>query len=183
MKAVVIGLILLLCPSTSGLAQDAKLVNIIVTNTRDHLLLYLKVEGAFTEKIKRATMSGVPVSFSFLVELYGNRRLWPDKKLVSQKATHTIHYNNLKKAFRITRSWEGGEPIVTQSFEKAKELMTEIDGLKVIPLIELEKSRRYQLRAKAELSERTLPFYLHYVLFFVSLWDFETDWYAIDFTY
>jgi len=61
--------------------------------------------------------------------------------------------------------------------------MTEIDGLKVVPLSNLEKDKRYQLRAKAELSKRTLPFYLHYVLFFVSLWDFETDWYAIDFTY
>ena len=40
-----------------------------------------------------------------------------------------------------------------------------------------------QIRAKAELSKLTLPFFLHYVFFFVSLWDFETDWYTIDFIY
>jgi hypothetical protein len=28
-----------------------------------------------------------------------------------------------------------------------------------------------------------LPFYLHYVLFFLSFWDFETDWYTVDFIY
>jgi len=39
------------------------------------------------------------------------------------------------------------------------------------------------LGAKAELNKLTLPFHLHYVLFFVSLWDFETDWYTIDFVY
>ncbi|NQT10914.1 MAG: DUF4390 domain-containing protein, partial [Desulfobacteraceae bacterium] len=41
----------------------------------------------------------------------------------------------------------------------------------------------YQIRAKAELGKLTLPFYLHYILFFVSLWDVETDWYTIDFIY
>jgi hypothetical protein len=61
--------------------------------------------------------------------------------------------------------------------------MTEIHSLKIIPLSELEKGRQYQLRVKAEFSKKTLPFYLHYVLFFVSLWDFETDWYALDFIY
>jgi len=28
-----------------------------------------------------------------------------------------------------------------------------------------------------------LPFYLDYVLFFLSLWDFETDWYSVVFKY
>ena len=61
--------------------------------------------------------------------------------------------------------------------------MTEIDSLPVIALKDLERGRQYQIRAKAELNKLTLPFYLHYVLFVVSLWDFETDWYTIDFIY
>ena len=61
--------------------------------------------------------------------------------------------------------------------------MAEIDSLRIIPLSGLEKGRQYQLSAKAELNKLTLPLYLHYVLFIVSLWDFETDWYTIDFIY
>ena len=61
--------------------------------------------------------------------------------------------------------------------------MATIDGLKVVSLGKLEKGRQYQLSAKAELNKLTLPFYLHHVLFFVSLWDFETDWYSVDFIY
>ena len=159
------------------------MTNIIVTNTRDNLLLYMNVEGAFREKMKNAIQSGVPASFSFFVALYQTRSLWKDKKIADIKITHTIRYNNLKKEFSIRRSWENGEPAVTQSFEEAQKLMTEVDSLKVVALDELEKGRQYQLRAKAELSKLTLPFYLHYVLFFVSLWDFETDWYTIDFIY
>lgn len=174
---------LLVFSQNLSFAQDVKLSNIMVTNTRDDLLIYLKVEGAFREKMKKAIISGVPATFSFFITLYRSRNWWFDKKIADKKITHTIKYNSLKKEFIVKRSWEGGEPIVTQSFAEAQKLMTEIDGVKIVPLDRLEKGRRYQIRAKAELSKVTLPFYLHYVFFFVSLWDFETDWHTIDFIY
>ena len=37
-----------------AIANDATLTNIIVTNTRDDLLVYLSVDGAFTKKIEDA---------------------------------------------------------------------------------------------------------------------------------
>ena len=76
-----------------------------------------------------------------------------------------------------------GESIVTQSFEEVQTLMTDIDSLKIVPLSVLEKGSHYQIRLKAELSKLTLPFYLHYVFIFISLWDFETDFYTIDLIY
>ncbi len=167
----------------SAVAQDARLTDIIVTNTQDELLVYLNVEGAFTEKMKKAVLSGVPTSFSFFVSLYRVRNLWFDEKITNTMVTNTVKYDNLKEEFTIKRSWENSGPLVSQSFDEVKKLITEIDGLKIASLEQLKKGQRYQLRAKAELSKVTLPYYLHYVLFFVSLWDFETDWYTIDFTY
>ena len=163
-------------------AQDAKITNIIVTNTRDDLLVYLNVESAFREKIKKAILSGVPATFSFFITLYQERNLWFNKELSDIKITHTIKYDNLKKKYSIERSWEN-EPHITQSFSEAQKLMSEVDSLNIIPLAELKKGTAYQIQAKAELSKRTLPLKLHYVLFFISLWDFETDWYTIDFVY
>jgi len=167
----------------NSFAQDATLTNVIVTNTRDDLLVYLTVEGAFREKMKKAILSGVPTTFSFFIQLNRVRNFWPDKEIVELDITHTIKYNNLKKEFVITRSWENNQPIVTKSLDEARKLMSEIDSLKTVPLSRLEKGSQYQIRAKAQLSKLTLPFYLHYVLFFVSLWDFETDWYTIAFIY
>ncbi len=163
--------------------QEARLTNIIVTNTRDDLLVYMNVEGAFREKMKNAVLSGVPATFSFIITLYQVRNLWMDKKIAEKNITHTIKYNKLKKEFILKRSWKSGKPLVVKSFMEAQEIMAEIDSLKIVPLTELEKGGQYQIRAKAELSKLTLPYYLHYVLFFVSLWDFETDWYTIDFIY
>jgi len=182
-KTVVIILSFLLFMQHPAVAQDASLSNIIVTNTRDDLLVYLKVEGAFREKMKQAIMSGVPATFSFLITLHKVQTVWLDKKTADLKLSHTVKYNNLKKEFIVKRSWENGKPLVTQSFEEAQKWMAEIDGLKVVSLSKLQKGQRYQLGAKAELNNTTLPFYLHHVLFFVSLWDFETDWHSIDFIY
>jgi len=182
-KIHVILITFLIFTHSVAFAQEASLSNIIVTNTRDDLLVYMTVDGAFREKMKQAIMSGVPATFSFLITLDRVRNLWADKEVLDLKVSHTIKYNNLKKEFSITRSWENGKPLVTQSFEEAKKWMSEIDGIKLISLNRLEKGKQYQLSAKAELNKRTLPFYLHHVLFFVALWDFETDWFTIDFIY
>jgi hypothetical protein len=164
-KTVAFLFILLVIP-TAGPAQDATLTNITVSNTRDDLLLYLNLEGAFREEMKKAILSGVPSTFSFFAKLNRVQNFW-----------------FVKKEFTVERSWKEDNPEITKSFAEAKQWMTEINSLKIIPLNRLEKDEQYQLRVKAEVSKKTLPLYLHYILFFVSLWDFETDWYAIDFIY
>ena len=164
-------------------AQDATLSNLIVTNTSTDLLVYLNVEGAFREQTVNAIMSGVPASFSFFIKLYQKRSMWFDKAIADIEIANSIKYNNLKKEFVVERSWENGRIRTAQSLQEAQKLMTDVDGLKIIHLNKLEKGKQYQVKAKAQLSKLTLPFYLHYVFFFVSLWDFETDWYTIDFIY
>ena len=164
-------------------AQEARLTNITVSNTRDDLLLYLNLEGAFSEKLNKAILSGVPATFFFLTKLNKVRNIWIDQGIADITVTHTIKYDNLKKEFIVRRSWRKNEPEITKSFSEAQKWMTEVNSLKIIPLGQLEKGQQYQLRTKAEVSKQTLPFYLHYVLFFVSLWDIETDWYTIDFIY
>lgn len=167
----------------TALASKAKLNDIIVTNTRDDLLIYLNVEGAFPQKMKEAVLSGVPSTFSYFIALYQKRSFWFDKKVADLTITHSIKFNRLKNEFTISRSWQNGPPTIVNDFSQAQSLMVAVDNLKVVSLDRLTKGQQYQIRAKAELDTIQLPFYLHYPLFFVSLWDFETDWYTIDFIY
>lgn len=164
-------------------AQDPRLDNIIVTNTRDDLLLYLTAKDAFPAKIEKAIHSGVPATFTYYINLYRVRSLYLDEKISELKLAHNLKYDNLKKEYTVTRSWEDYRPLTVKTYEEAQKLMTEVDSLVIVPLVRLEKGLQYQIRAKAELDKMTLPFYLHYVLFFISFWDFETDWYTIDFIY
>jgi hypothetical protein len=182
LTASYLALIILLLTGTA-FAEEPRLENIIVTNTRDNLLLYLTAKNAFPEKIVEAIQSGVPTTFTFYINLYRVRGLWLDKKVTDIQLSHTLKYDNLKKEYIITRSWEGKHPQTVKSLIEAKRLMSEVDSLEIVPLEKLEKGLQYQIRAKAELDRMTLKFYLHYVLFFLSFWDVETDWHTIDFIY
>ena len=61
--------------------------------------------------------------------------------------------------------------------------MSDVVALRVTSIDRLREGDDYQLKVMAELDKIRLPFNLHYVLFFLSLWDFETGWHAIDFRY
>lgn len=177
-------LLSLLMGSTLAWGEEARITDVIVTNTRDDLILYFRVDGCFTSELEQAIMNGVPTTFTFLASLNRVRSFWKDKNLASVEIHHTVKFNNLKNAFVITRSEDGGRQIVVTSLPEAKKVMAEVENLKIARLESLGKNHRYQVRIKAELSRITLPFYLHHVFrFFLFLWDFETDWYATDFMY
>ncbi|MGE5255474.1 MAG: DUF4390 domain-containing protein [Hyphomicrobiales bacterium] len=173
---------LLFPPMVIG-AQPPTLSDITVSNTHDDLLLHLKLEGAFREKIKRQILDGTATSFAFIIQLAQVHDLWFDHRIADLRVVHTIKYDNARKEFIVRRSWKNNEAEITTSFEEAQQWMNQIDDLKITPLGLMERGTQYQLRAKAEASKKNLPFHLHYILFFISFWDEETDWYIIDFTY
>ncbi|MDY6953214.1 MAG: DUF4390 domain-containing protein [Thermodesulfobacteriota bacterium] len=163
---------------------DARITDVEVQTTAEGVIVHFRVEGCFTEDLEKAILNGIPTTFQFLTALDRRRSWWKDKELASLEITHTVKYNNLKNEFVITRSEDEGCPLVVDSLSEAEEIMAEVQNLKIAELDILEKDHRYQVEIKAELSKITLPFYLHYVFrFFLFLWDFETDWYTLDFMY
>ncbi len=179
----VFAILCILLPCAAIAKETAVIKNIKLANTRDDLLTYFDVKQAFTERINQAVLNGIPTTFSFYITLYKTGGLWFDKKISNIQINSTLKYNPLKKEFSVLRPWKNETAVITPSFEKAKSLMTEIDNLNIIPLNQLVKGDKYQLRIKANLEKVTLPFSLHTVFFFVSFWDFETNWYLINFTY
>ena len=164
-------------------AAEATLSDIIVTNTQEDLLVFFDIKGCFTREMEEAILNGIPTTFTIVIKLYRTRTAWLDASIASITLEHTIKYDSLKNEFRVTRSEDDSTELVVKDFDAAKKAMAEIRNIGVVPLKELQERGKYQLRVKAELEKVRLPLYLHYVLFFVSLWDFETDWYTVDFIY
>ena len=148
-------------------AQEAVISNVQLTNTRDDLITYFKVENAFTDEICQAVLKGVPASFSFYIKLdQVSKKFFFDTEISDYKITSTLKYNILKKEFVVSRPWKNEKPFVTDSFEKAKQLMSQIDNLTITSLTNLVKGKNYELELKADLDKVTLPLYLHYRLNF-----------------
>ena len=179
-KLLILLVCLFLLPAES-LASEARVTDLLITNTSDNLLVYLKVENCFTEKIEKAILAGIPTTFTFILELYRERRYWLDKRVSFLEVQHTIKYDNVKKILYVV--FQGKKPEQFKEFSRAKTAMSELNGAVFTPLQQMTKGGRYYLRVKAKLEEVRLPLHLEYVFFFVSLWNFETDWLKQDFVY
>ena len=178
---VFIGIVL--CCATTAMAKKAFLDNVTLTNTRDHLIAYFNVQNAFSPKINKAILNGMPTTFTFYISLYRARKSWVDEKISSHKISNTLKYNALREDFSLSRPWKSKEPLSIKTFDTAKEQMTNIIGFSIVPMDQLIRGKKYQIRIKAEMKKIKLPLYLHHVFFFLSLWNFETDWYTMDFIY
>jgi len=175
LKIIIVFCFLLLCYPFSSEGRDAKFIDLLVTNNADHILVYARVTNCFTKTIESAILAGVPTTFTFLLDLYQERPYWPDKRLTRHIVKNTIKYDNVKKIFHVS-STDSEESATFQTFDNAKTAMAELNGAAVIPLNALTKDQPYYLMVKAQLDKVRLPLHMEYLFFFVSLWDFETDW-------
>lgn len=147
------------------------------------MVVSMYVEGAFTPEMTDAIHEGVQTEFTFLIRLYRDRRMWLDEKLVSIDLTHSLVYDPAREVYVVYRSWAREPSVETQSWSEAQTLMSQIARSELLPLARMQQGEGYELRAKAELTKVSLPYYLRYVLYFVSLWDFETEWHTVFFIY
>ena len=185
LKTALVILCVSLClgSATGAIAQDPRLKNITLSSTDDRMVLSMHVEGAFPPEIKESIREEAKAEFTFLIRLYRDRGMWLDEKLVSFDLTHSLQYDQTRKAYLINRSWAKAPLVETRSFAEAQALMSTIERIDILPLTQMQRGEGYELRAKAELARVTLPYYLHYVFYFVTLWDFETDWHSVYFIY
>ena len=165
-------------PASSLYAQEASITDFTVSNSEKQLMLYLTVTDCFTDDMVAAIHNGIPATFTFYVDILRRRSNWPDKKIATLEFDHVMDYDSLKKEYRIRRNEKGNNRLIT-SLADAKALMSEVNGYKILPLEELEPGFTYIVRVKAKLARKTLPLYFHYLIPFISLWDFETDWYEL----
>jgi len=177
---------LLLCTGNSVLAdaeQEVHFKDITITTSNTHLLLFGVIKNDKSNELEQALHNGIPMHFTFFIELFRTRDNWPDEELTSMEFSHTLKYDTLKDRYQLQIEEQKNRKATYESLEEAMQVMNDINGLKVIELTKLQPDSSYELRMKAELYEKTLPMNLHYVIPFISLWDMETDWHTIEFTY
>jgi Domain of unknown function (DUF4390) len=159
----------------SSYSRDAKIADIVVTINDYRVTVYARVTNCYTKKMESAILAGVPTTFTFLVDLYQEKANWFDEKISNVVVKQTIKYDNVKKVFYIS-SAGGQKKSEFQEFDGAKKAMSELNGIAVSSVMDLQNDKSYYILIKAKLDEIRLPLHMEYVLFFVSLWDFETDW-------
>jgi hypothetical protein len=133
------------------------------------------VENCFTEKMAEVIQTGIPTTFTFYLQLYQVRNWWKDRLAASLTLHHTVQYSPIRGEYQVTFGDKGGAK-VTQNFEEAKRWMARVEGAEIKPSSDFIPDVLSYLRIKAELDPVKLPLHLEYLFFFLSFWDFQTDW-------
>jgi hypothetical protein len=161
----------------AAFCQKASIKDVLIKRTTGAWQVGFSVENCFTAKMEEAIQSGIGTTFTFYLDFYQKRTWWKDRKMASVDFHHTIQYDPIRDEYRVTLE-ENRSTVVTSAFEEAKGLMAKVDGVEILPSRPLNPKIPTYVRIKAELDPVRLPLHLESLLFFVSLWDFETDWHV-----
>ncbi len=155
--------------------QKASIKDVNVKGANGVWKVSFDVENCFTEKMEEAIQSGIRTTFTFYIHLYQKRGWWKDRKVASVEFHHTVQYHPIQKAYQVTLE-ENPSSLGASSLEEAKKLMSKVKEFEIRSSSQLDPGVPAYFRIKAELDPVKLPLHLEYLLFFVSVWDFETDW-------
>jgi hypothetical protein len=146
---------------------------------RGDLLVAFRVQRAFDERLLDTLDSGLPVRFTYHVQVLRSREVLADRLFGEVRFHRTLMKDNLKDRYLVTIG-SSREAQDVRGLAEAVELMTRVEGVRILSLESLGRSGPLLLRIKAKLQKFQLPFHLHYLFAFVSYWDVETDWYTVE---
>ncbi len=162
--------------------NKAQISNIEIDKEGKNVEVSFRLVDCFNSDMEEAILDGVPTSFRIIVFIE-KPSMFLKSKVADFSFRHTIKYNRLNNEFQVDLPENPQRTLVTRDFEEAKKWMGTVDKLPVIPTCWLDKDQKYYLEVKAELSKVELPLVFRYILFWVSLWDFETEWQTVVFLY
>ncbi len=168
-------ILILVTPSFAD--EDPGIVNIGVKASERLVLVDALLIEAFTESTMEAVESGVPLSFTYKVELVEKVDVLPDKTVSRNTVVNTVQYDSLKGVYTFTSNGKGVKrKVVTKRPKRFQELMLTLQDIPLAPLHKLDEDVQYFVRVRAEMEAEGFGFPFNYLLFFVPFDEFETDW-------
>ncbi len=166
--------------SSFGRRGDAYIEGVRLSRgERGNLVLDFHVESALDERILDTLDSGLPVRFTYWIQVVHPHNFGKDDLVVDLRLVRVLEKDNLKDRYRLTFE-EDGEQRDLGGLASAVEAMSRVEGVSLLPLDALAQDHPLVLKIKAQLQKFRLPFRLHYLFAFVSYLDVETDWYTLD---
>ena len=153
------------------------LVNIGVGTKGKIVVMNARLVDGFNESIMDAIESGIPISFTFLIELRQKNTLWNDNLVSSNTINHTIQYDSLKKVYRFSESGKSVKrKFITRNKENYKKLMLTLKNIPIASTRRLTSNEKYYIRIKANLETDHIWFPFNHLFSYLPFNNFEASW-------
>ncbi len=170
-------------PVAAETKRQATISELTATTSETHLIMFGTLVNSFTSEMLETLNSGIPLHFSFFIELHKIEEGWPEEQITALNFQHIMTFDTLKEMYRVTTEENNNKEQSFKSLFDAQKIVNEINGAKVVNLNELVPDTHYKLKIKAELFKKTLPLSLNSIFPFLTWWDIETEWHSIEFKY
>jgi hypothetical protein len=139
--------------------------------------LNARIDLPISEAVRRGLVEGVPLALEVDLDIERVRQLLPNSRVAELTQRYRLQYNAVSARY-ILRNENSGQQESIGSVDEAIAHLSEVHSLPALDKALIAADRRYEGRVKAKMDFGTVPFTMRLLMFWVSDWHRESDWYA-----
>ena len=137
----------------------------------------VRLDLPVSDAVRRGLSEGVPIGLELDLDIERVRQLLPNSRVAELTQHYHLQYNAVSERY-VLRNDNSGQQESLGTIEGALEVLSEIRDLPVLDKSLIQADRRYEASVRAKLDYGTVPFTLRLMMFWVSDWHRESDWYT-----
>jgi len=130
-----------------------------------------------SEAVRRGLTEGVPLSVELDIDIERVRQLLPNSRVAELTQHYHLQYNAVSARY-ILRNDNSGQQESLGTVDAAVEHLSDVRSLPVLDKALIAADRRYEASVRAKIDYGTVPFTMRMLMFWVSDWHRESDWYT-----
>jgi len=153
---------LLALAGTAGAVADIKVTPVV---TGGHVVTTFAAPDAYTDDSREVVKSGVPLTFTYMLELRRPSSLWWDRTVGSATVAAKVKFDSLTGEYQVTKE-QDGHVVSSKTTVKEEEMRgwaTSFEAVPIVPDEALEANADYYVRvrldARPHLSMSLWPFF------------------------
>jgi hypothetical protein len=139
--------------------------------------LNARIDLPISDAVRRGLAEGVPLALTLDIDIERVRQLLPNSRVAELTQRYHLQYNAVS-AHYVLRNDNSGQQESFGSVDEAIEHLSEVHNLPVLDKALIARDRRYEANVRGKIDFGTVPFTLRLLMFWVSDWHRESDWYA-----
>ena len=139
--------------------------------------LNARIDLPVSDAVRRGLTEGVPLTVELDLDIERVRQLLPNSRVAELTQRYHLQYNAVSARY-VLRNENSGQQESLGTVDSAIELLSEVRGLPVLDKALIAPDRRYEASVRAKIDYGSVPFTLRVLMFWVSDWHRESDWYT-----
>jgi hypothetical protein len=136
-----------------------------------------RIDLPISDAVRRGLSEGVPLTLEIDLNIKRVRQLLPNSTVAELTQRYHLQYNAVSARY-ILRNDNSGQQQSLATVDAAIEQLSEVHSLPVLDKALITADRRYEANVRGKIDFGSVPFTLRLLMFWVSDWHRECDWYA-----